>query len=258
MMNGKFGRLFVLTWLSVLPVFANACRNPGDTKVIVHRTAPMIKVGETKAPMKQNIVIGSVQAYLIPEGTSASIQTVRQGGLTPLSILTDEEVKIAAPRFRFTGDQVPGPAQLGKKWLYLYAGSFGKSELRLSDPSGWSQVFELGMVYPQPQPTGEPVELAPYSGGDLVSFDVDADRNTLWLSVPGFVKDRWSIVEGADTSFQLMRVEQLAVADGDPDLVGLFLVGSRSLRSGPIRIEGGQAPANVFKLNVRALPSVSC
>jgi hypothetical protein len=114
------------------------------------------------------------------------------------------------------------------------------------------------MVYPQAQPRGEPTQLVPDSGGDPVSFDVDADRNTLWLSVPGLLKDRWAMVEGADTTFELMRLEQLPVPYGDPALVGLFLVGNRSLHSGLIRIEGGEAPRKVFTFKVRALPSRSC
>ena len=92
----------------------------------------------------------------------------------------------------------------------------------------------------------------PDFGGDAVAFDVDADRNTLWLSAPGLLKDGWTMVEGAETTFELMRLEQLPVPYGDPPLVG-----SRSLRSGLIRMEGGEAQRKVFTFKVRALPSRS-
>ena len=64
--------------------------------------------------------------------------------------------------------------------------------------------------------------------------------------------------EGEDTSLELVRVERLPVPYGDPDLVGLFFVGSRSPRSGVVCIEGGEAPRKIFRFNVLARPSVSC
>lgn len=241
------------------PVLAIACaRTAADSAIAARRWIPVIKAGEQQAPLKQHMVIGSVHAYLVPEQTEASVQTVRQGMMAPLQILSDEAVARASRRFRFTGDEVSASAPPGRKWIYVYASSFGKSELRFSDSSGWRQVVELGMVYPQPQPRGEPTELNPDSGGEPVSFDVDANSNTLWLSLPGLLKERWSMVEGEDTSFELVRMEQLPVPDGDPARVGVFLVGSRSARSGQIRIEGGGMPRKTFKFNVRVRPTAAC
>lgn len=255
----KMTKRFLLGLLVAAPVLASACVRPVDSDAIAaRRWMPVIKAGEQQAPLKQNMVIGSVHAYLVPQQAGATVRAVRQGMMAPLEILSDEAVARASRRFRFTGDDAPASAPPGRKWIYVYATSFGKSELRFSDSSGWGQLVELGMVYPQAQPHGEPAQLAPDAGGDPVSFDVDADRNTLWLSVPGLVKDRWTMVEGADTSFELMRLEQLPVPYGDPPLVGLFLVGSRSLKSGIIRMEGGDVPRKVFKFKVRALPSRSC
>lgn len=204
------------------------------------------------------MAIGSVHAYLVPESASAVVRTVRQGSMTPLVVLSEEQVKVANRRFRLTGDDVPANLQQGRKWVYVYADSFGKSELLFSDPTGWSQAVELGMVYRQPQPSGEPTSLNASAGGDLPSFDVDANRNTVWVSVPRLVGDRWAMAEGADTSFELVRVERLPVPYGDPDSVGLFFVGSRSPRSGVVRVEGGEASRKIFRFNVRARPSVSC
>ena len=255
----RMTKRFLLCLLAAAPVLAGACTRPVDGDAIAaRRWVPVIKAGEQQAPLKQNMVIGSVHAYLVPQQADASVQAVRQGMMAPLEILSDEAAARASRRFRFTGDDVPASEPPGKKWIYVYASSFGKSELRFSDSSGWSQLVELGMVYPQPQPRGEPTQLVPNSGGDPVSFDVDADRNTLWLSVPGSVKDRWAMIEGADTSFELVRVERLPVPYGDPDMVGLFFVGSRSVRSGMIRIEGGEAPRKIFRFNVQAQPSPNC
>ena len=259
MSEKKMTKRFLLGLLAAAPMLVSACTRPAESDAIAaRRWMPVIKAGEQQAPLKQNMVIGSVHAYLVPQQADASVQAVRQGMLEPLQILSDEAAVRASRRFRFTGDDAPASAPPGKKWIYVYATSFGKSELRFSDSSGWSQLVELGMVYPQPQPHGEPTQLVPDSGGDPVSFDVDADRNTLWLSVPGLLKDRWTMVEGADTTFELMRLEQLPVPYGDPALVGLFLVGSRSLRSGIIRMEGGEALRKVFTFKVRARPSRSC
>ncbi len=250
---------FLLGLLAAAPVLAGACTRPVDgDDIAVLRWVPVIKAGEQQAPLKLNMVIGSVHAYLVPQQASARVQAVRQGMLEPLQILSDEAAARASSRFRFTGDDAPASAPPGKKWIYVYASSFGKSELRFSDSSGWSQLVELGMVYPQAHPRGEPSQLVPDSGGDPVSFDVDADSNTLWLSVPGLIKDRWSMVEGADTTFELMRLEQLPVPYGDPPQVGLFLVGSRFLRSGLIRIDGGDVQRKVFTFKVLARPSRSC
>ena len=250
---------FLLGLLAAVPVLASACARPVDGDAIAaRRWVPVIKAGEQQAPLKQNMVIGSVHAYLVPQRANASVQAVRQGMMEPLQILSDEAAARASGRLRFAADDAPASAPPGKKWIYVYASSFGKSELRFSDATGWSQLVELGMVYPQAQPRGEPTPLVADSGGDTATFDVDADRNTLWLSVPGLLKDRWAMVEGGDTTFELMRLEQLPVPYGDPPLVGLFLVGSRSLRSGLIHIEGGEAQRKVFKFNVRALPSRSC
>ncbi len=255
----KMTKRFLLGLLAATPMLASACTRPVDSDAIeARRWMPVIKAGEQQPPLRQNMVIGSVHAYLVPQQANASVQTVRQGMLEPLQLLSDEAAARASRRLRFTGDDAPASAPPGKKWIYVYASSFGKSELRFSDSSGWSQLVELGMVYPQAQPRGEPTPLAADAGGDPVSFDVDADRNTLWLSVPGLLKDRWAMVEGADTSFELMRLEQLPVPHGDPALVGLFLVGSRSLRSGLVRMEGGEAPRKVVTFKVRALPSRAC
>ena len=219
---------------------------------------PLVKAGENPAPLRHSMAIGSARAYLIPEGASATVQIVRQGSMTPLFVLTDEQVKVASRRFRFMEDEAPVNVQPGKKWVYVYANSFGKGELLFSDPSGWSQTAELGMVYRQPQPRGEPISLNTGAVGAPPSFDVDANRDTVWVSVPGTVGDRWKMVDGAGTSFELVRVERLAVPYGDPEQVGLFFVGSRSPTSGTISIEGGDAPRKIFRFNVQARPSPSC
>lgn len=239
-------------------MLAVACKAAGDDTIEVRRWAPVIRAGEKLAPLKQSMVIGSVHAYLVPEGASAVVRTVRQGSMTPLVVLSDEQVKVVNLRFRFTGDEVPVDQLQGRQWVYVHANSFGKSELLFSDSTGWSQVMELGMVYRQPQPSGEPISLNAGPGGEPLSFDVDADRNTVWVSVPGLVGDKWEMAEGEDTSFELVRVERLPVPYGDPDRVGLFFVGSRSPRSGVVRIEGGEAPRKIFRFNVQARPSVSC
>lgn len=245
--------------LLAAPLLANACtRPPADDSIAVRRWVPVIKAGEQAAPLRHSMVIGSVHAYLVPQQAEASVHTVRQGMMAPAEILSDGTVEKTKGRFRFTGEAAPAVAPPGKKWVHVHASSFGRSELRLSDPSGWRQVVELGMVYPQPQPQGEPTPLVAASSGEPVSFDVDANRNTLWLSVPGLVNDRWAMAEGADTSFELMRVEQLAVPYGDPPMVGLFLAGGRSLRSGTIRLEKAGTPPKSFRFNVSVRPAPAC
>lgn len=250
-------RLFIAGSLLALPMIAGACASERDNSIEVRRWTPVIKAGDKPPALQQNIIIRSAHAYLIPEGATANVVAIRQGSIAPLQLLTDETVKRIQTRLRFLGDDGPTRPQRGKRWLYVYAGSYGKSELHLSDATGWNQVVQLGMVYRQPEPSGEPIPLG-IDGSEPVSFDLGADNNTLWLSVQGSLQDRWSMVEGADTSLELVRIERLAVPDGDPERVGLFFVGSRSMTSGMIRIEGSNAPGKVFRFKVHAQLATTC
>lgn len=244
--------------LSSGPLVAAACARPTDDGAIpARRLTPLIKAGE-QAPLKQTIVIGSVHAYLVPQQAVVEVQTIRQGMIAPLQILSNEAVERLSRRFRFASSETPASVLPGTKWIYVFSSSFGKSELRMTDSSGWKQVVELGMVYPQPQPRNDPTQLRLDEGGYRASFDVDANSNTLWLSVPGLLKDGWRMSEGSETGFDLMRMEQLAVPYGDPALVGMFFVGSRSLRSGQIRIDDAGLPRKSFTFNVRARPTPLC
>ena len=119
------------------PVLAGACiRSSESDAIAARRWVPVIKAGEQQAPLSQNMVIGSVHAYLVPQTAKASVHAVRKGSIEPLLVLSDEQVKTTKRRFRFTGDEPSAPEQRGRKWIYVYAASYGKGELRLSDSSG--------------------------------------------------------------------------------------------------------------------------
>ena len=64
--------------------------------------------------------------------------------------------------------------------------------------------------------------------------------------------------EGSGTGFDLMRMEQLPAPCGDPALVGLFFAGSRSLRSGQLRIDDRSVPRKSFTFNMCARPISLC
>ena len=64
----KMTMRFLLGLLAAAPVLASACTRPVDSDAIAaRRWMPTIKAGEQQAPLKQNMVIGSVHAYLVPQ-----------------------------------------------------------------------------------------------------------------------------------------------------------------------------------------------
>ena len=233
-----------------------------DEGIAARRWMPLTESAVQHAPALQSMPIGSLYAYLVPDGTKASIKVISQGSMTPLELVTTETIERIRRRIRYedrSGASIQAPA--GQQWLYVYAASYGKSELRLTGPSGWTYSVVLGMVYPQAQPAGEPQVLDANGSGDERRFVVDANHNTLWLSVPGQVDDGWRITSGEDTSFELMRVEQLAVPYGDEPRVALFLVAGRSVRSGQIEIQSGRGLLGAkksFRFKVEARPVPAC
>lgn len=231
-----------------------ACIDPRRTseRLAPRFQPPLVELAAQPMPMEQRMPIGTVYAYLAPEGTVASVQVIRQGMSPPLEVLNRETV-----------DQLGYPATDGspeQRWVYVHAASFGKAELRLSTPSGKTYAVVLGMIYPHEQPVGEPQRLE--VAGSEPSFAVDANNNTLWLSLPGQVGDGWRMSAGDETTFSLVRVEQLAMPYGDEPRVGLFLEAGRSLRSGVIELQS--VPAGLFiarktyRFKVDARPVPTC
>lgn len=241
---------------------AQACMGDSrDNGIAARRWLPLTESAVQHVPAQQSMPIGSLYAYLVPAGTKASIKVIAQGSMAPLEVVPAETVERLRPRIRFEdrgGAPIQTPA--GQQWLYVYASSYGKSELRLSGPFGWTYSVVLGMVYPQAQPVGEPQALDVSGSAGERRFVVDANHNTLWLSVPGRVDEGWRITSGEETSFELMRVEQLAVPYGDEPRVALFLVAGRSVRSGEIEIQSGRGLLGAkrsirFKVDARPVPA---
>ena len=256
----RLARWALLGLLAFGQAAAPACqRSRSDDSIPARRWAPT----PDGAVAQQAMPIGTVHAYLVPEGTTASIRSIRQGMLAPLEVLTPETVERVRSRLRYDSTAgIPAAAPAGQQWIHVHAASFGKAELQLQAPSGWSHRVVLGMVYAQPQPEGQPQPLDAAPSGSEPRFTVDADAHTLWLSVPGQVDAGWRVTAGQDsTRFALVRVEQLAVPYGDDARVGLFLVAGRSVGSGVVEIQSQQeTPAGRarYRFQVQARPATAC
>lgn len=234
---------------------ALACIDPRRTseRLAPRFQPPLVELAAQPMPLEQRMPVGAVYAYLAPEGTVASVQVIRQGMSPPLEVLNRETV-----------DRLGYPATDGapeQRWVYVHAASYGKAELRLSTPAGKTYAVVLGAIYPHEQPVGEPQRLEVVASSGEPSFAVDANNNTLWLSVPGQVGDGWRMVAGDETTFSLIRVEQLAMPYGDEPRVGLFLEAGRSVRSGVIELQSVPAGLFVarktyrFKVDARPVPT---
>lgn len=215
---------------------------------------PLVESAAQPMPLEQRIPVGAVYAYLLPEGTVASVQVIRQGMSPPLEVLNRETVE----RLGYPATQ-GAPEQ---RWIYVHAASYGKAELHLTTPAGKAYAVLFGMVYPHEQPVGEPKPLEVGGNGGEPSFAVDANNNTLWLSLPGQVNDGWRMTAGDETTFSLIRVEQLAMPYGDEPRVGLFLEAGRSVRSGAIELQsvpaGLFAATKTYRFKVVARPVPTC
>lgn len=215
---------------------------------------PLVESAAQLVLLEQSMPVGAVYAYLAPEGTVASVRVIQQGMSPPLEVLTREMVE----RLGYTAAE----GLLEQRWVYVHAASYGKAELRLNTPSGKTYAVVLGMIYPHQQPVGEPQRLETGGNDGEPSFTVDANNNTLWLSLPGQVGDGWRMISGDETSFTLIRVEQLAMPYGDAPRVGLFLEAGRSVRSGVIELQS--APVGLFasrknyRFKVDARPVPAC
>ncbi|WP_416047101.1 hypothetical protein [Cupriavidus basilensis] len=236
-------------------ISAVACVDPSrvDERPVPRIQPPLAEPGAQPTPLEQRMPVGAVYAYLAPEGTVASVRVIRQGMSLPLEVLNRETV-----------ERLGYPAAGGafeQRWIYVHAASYGKAELRLNTPSGKTYAVVIGMIYPHEEPVGEPLRLEVAGSGGEPSFAVDANNNTLWLSLPGQVGDGWRMTSGDETSFSLIRVEQLAMPYGDGPRVGLFLEAGRSVSSGVIELQS--VPAGLFaarktyrfKVNARPVPA---
>lgn len=238
-------------------VSALACIDPNRVKEppVPRIQPPLVELAAQPAPLEQRMPVGAVFAYLAPEGAVASVRVIRQGMSPPLEVLTQETVERL-------GYPVEKNGPLAQRWVYVHAASYGKAELRLNTPSGETYAVVLGMIYPHEQPVGEPQRLEVASSGSEPSFTVDANNNTLWLSLPGQVGDGWRMTSGDETTFSLIRVEQLAMPDGDDPRVGLFLEAGRSVRSGVIELQsvpaGLFAARKTYRFKVDARPVPAC
>lgn len=237
-------------------VSALACIDPRRTeeRPVPRFQPPLAELAAQPTPLEQRMPVGAVYAYPAPTGTVASVRVIRQGMSAPLEVLNRETV-----------ERLGYPAAEGspaRQWVYVHAASYGKAELRLTAPAGERYTVVLGMIYPHEQPVGEPQRLEVAGSGGAPSFVVDADHNTLWLSVPGQVGDGWRMTSGDQTSFSLVRVEQLAMPHGDDPRVGLFLEAGRSVSSGVIELQ--TVPAGLFsapktyRFKVDARPVPAC
>lgn len=213
-------------------------------------------------PPMQHMPIGWVYAYAVPKDATVGVKPLKQGALAPLEVLSEETVKRVRPMFRNASpDAAIENLSAGQKWIYVHAASYGKAELHLSSPSGWRHSVVLGMVYPQVTPTGDPIPVDIGDSGQESQFALDANRNTLWLSMAGQLDDGWRMVRGQETSLQLMRLEQLEVPFGDEPRVGVFLVGSRSMRPGTIEIQRGANSSKlpqIFRFHIQVRPVATC
>lgn len=233
-----------------------------DRVIHIRHWSPDDSSGKPRAPEPQNMPIGWVYAYAVPKDATVVIKPLRQGAMAPMEVLGEDTVQRLRPMFKGSPLDAPVerlPAQ--RKWVYVHAASYGKVELQLSSPSGWRHSAVLGMVYPQPMPSGEPIPLTAGESGPEPQFVLDANHHTLWLSVAGRLDDGWKMTSGQATTLQLVRLEQLAVPDGDEPRVGIFLVGSRSMRPGTIDIQrggGASESPQVLRFHIQVRPVATC
>lgn len=233
-----------------------------DRVIHIRHWSPDDISAKPRAPEPQNMPIGWVYAYAVPKDVTVIVKPLRQGATAPLEVLTDDTVERLRPMFKRSPLDAPvvrlAPSQ---KWVYVHAASYGKAEVQLSSPSGWHYSVVLGMVYPQPTPSGEPIPIMTTQNDPEPRFVLDANHNTLWLSVTGRLDDGWKMTNGQTTTLQLVRLEQLAVPEGDEPRVGIFLVGSRSMRPGTIDIQRGggtSASPQIFRFHIQVRPIATC
>lgn len=246
------------------PVAVMACveSQTQERSIWIRHWSPIDMSGKLSTPRLQNMPIGWVYAYSVPRDATVVVKPLRQGSVAPLEVLGEDTVTRIRPLLRNAPSAAPVEnLSVGQKWIYVHAASYGKAELHLSSPSGWRHAVVLGMVYPQPAPTGDPTPLELSEPDQEPQFVLDANRNTLWLSVAGRLDDGWNMVGGQETSLQLMRLEQLEVPYGDEPRVGIFLVGSRSMSPGSIAIQrgaGASEPPQVFRFHIQVRPVAAC
>lgn len=233
-----------------------------DRVIHLRHWSPDDTSGKPRTPTPQNMPIGWVYAYAVPKDATIIVKPLQQGAMAPLEVLGDDAVERLRPMFKRSPSDAPVERlSATRKWVYVHAASYGKAEVQLSSPSGWNYSVVLGMVYPQPTPSGEPIPLMTRQNEPEPQFVLDADHNTLWLSATGRLDDGWKMTSGQATTLQLVRLEQLAVPEGDEPRVGIFLVGSRSMRPGTIDIQRGSGtsgPSQTFRFHIQVRPVATC
>lgn len=248
--------------LSLLGAPVWACMGGGDgpaARLPLRQWVPYLE-STAHWPVALDVTIGTVLGFLVPAQAQVQITSLAKGSMEPVELVEPQTVERVARHPGF----VPEPLALKLegaryRWVYVYARSYGKSQIRLSVPKGWSHVLTLGNVYASAEQNVGRAPLALRLEAEAEApplIRVDAYDNIL-LSVPGQVTQGWQL-EG-ESGLRIARIEAQEVPYGDPERVQLLLQNNRSPRSGRVKVlRGGASDRQVFSFQLEAMPTAKC
>jgi hypothetical protein len=232
---------------------AQACAGPDADKLGTIEYAPYAASSTMHWPSELDVSRQTFLAFLVPFGTIATVsEAVPEEKRAPVVVMTPRLMEGFSPRLKYPRGKLRVAFDPAKYvWVHVFAQSPGTARLTLTAPDGWSHALDLRIVSAREDEPGlgAPNSLRLRAGAEP-SLSLGPTENA-WVSVPGKVTDRWSVVSASGGSLELDGIVGETVHRNEAPRVRLLLKPGSPMPSGRVLVKRQSAGGRVEEFRFR-------